>query len=56
MGGSTALYGVAVETGVVMVIYLHEALDRRLSSGAITNAGIIEATVEGAVLGSGRRP
>src|SRR6266542_462235 len=28
--GYIALYGVAVETGVIMVIYLHEALDRRL--------------------------
>src|SRR3970040_579742 len=28
--GFIALYGVAVETGVVMVIYLHEALDKKL--------------------------
>src|SRR3990170_6917879 len=28
--GYIALYGVAVETGVVMVVYLHEALDTRL--------------------------
>ncbi|HUP44745.1 MAG TPA: CusA/CzcA family heavy metal efflux RND transporter, partial [Thermoanaerobaculia bacterium] len=27
--GFIALYGVAVQTGVVMVLYLHEALDRR---------------------------
>jgi len=30
--GFIALYGVAVETGVVMVIYLHEALDKKLIS------------------------
>ena len=34
--GYIALYGVAVETGVVMVIYLHEALDRRLDRGEVT--------------------
>lgn len=28
--GFIALYGVAVETGVVMVVYLHEALDRKI--------------------------
>ena len=27
--GYIALFGIAVETGVVMVIYLHEALDRQ---------------------------
>ena len=31
--GYIALYGVAVQTGVVMVVYLHEALDRRLRQG-----------------------
>src|SRR5712691_10925831 len=31
--GYIALYGVAVQTGVVMVVYLHEALDRRLRRG-----------------------
>jgi copper/silver efflux system protein len=30
--GYIALYGMAVQTGVVMVIYLHEAMDRRLRS------------------------
>ncbi|QDG50543.1 efflux RND transporter permease subunit [Persicimonas caeni] len=29
--GFIALFGVAVETGVVMLVYLHEALDERLS-------------------------
>ena len=31
--GYIALYGVAVQTGVVMVVYLHEALDKRLARG-----------------------
>jgi Cu(I)/Ag(I) efflux system membrane protein CusA/SilA len=54
--GFIALYGVAVETGVVMVVYLHEALDKRLRAfhkgerGHITNNDIYEATVEGSVL------
>ncbi|MEW6506197.1 MAG: CusA/CzcA family heavy metal efflux RND transporter [Bacteroidota bacterium] len=54
--GFIALYGVAVETGVVMVVYLHEALDKRLRAfhkgerGHITNKDIYEATVEGSVL------
>ncbi|RPJ77058.1 MAG: efflux RND transporter permease subunit, partial [Desulfobacteraceae bacterium] len=48
--GYIALYGIAVETGVVMIIYLHEALDRRLRQGAIGREDILEATVEGSVL------
>ncbi len=48
--GFIALYGIAVETGVVMVIYLHEALDRRLAKGPITEQDIYDATFEGAVL------
>jgi Cu(I)/Ag(I) efflux system membrane protein CusA/SilA len=48
--GFIALYGVAVETGVVMVIYLHEALDRKLAAGSCTEEDIVEATYEGAVL------
>jgi Cu(I)/Ag(I) efflux system membrane protein CusA/SilA len=48
--GYIALFGIAVETGVVMVIYLHEALDRRLSrGGALTAEDIREAATEGAV-------
>jgi copper/silver efflux system protein len=47
--GYIALFGIAVETGVVMVIYLHEALDRRLGEGAIDEAGIEQAAIEGAV-------
>ena len=48
--GFIALYGVAVETGVVMVIYLHEALNRRLMKGPITIDDITRSTLEGAVL------
>jgi len=48
--GYIALYGIAVETGVVMIIYLHEALDRRLHQGPISAQDILEATVEGSVL------
>lgn len=47
--GYIALFGIAVETGVVMVIYLHEALDRRLTTGPIDDAGIEQAAIEGAV-------
>jgi copper/silver efflux system protein len=48
--GYIALFGIAVETGVVMVVYLHEALDRRLATGTRLPHGDIEAaTIEGAV-------
>ncbi|MDP4231379.1 MAG: CusA/CzcA family heavy metal efflux RND transporter [Bacteroidota bacterium] len=54
--GFIALYGVAVETGVVMVVYLHEALDKRLHEAntgkrpPLTDDDIYHATVDGAVL------
>ena len=48
--GFIALYGVVVETGVVMVLYLHEALDRRLAQGELGVSDITDATLEGAVL------
>ena len=48
--GYIALFGIAVETGVVMVVYLHEALDRRIKSGAQLHHEDIEASaIEGAV-------
>jgi len=48
--GYIALFGIAVETGVVMVVYLHEALDRRLAMGApLREEDVEEATIEGAV-------
>ena len=48
--GFIALYGVAVQTGVVMVLYLHEALDRKIAAGGISLQAIYDATVEGALL------
>ncbi len=49
--GYIALFGIAVETAVVMVVYLHAALDQRLSrAGVFERADIQEATMEGAVL------
>jgi Cu(I)/Ag(I) efflux system membrane protein CusA/SilA len=54
--GFIALYGIATETGVVMVVYLHEALDRKIRDhqkdlrGPITIRDIYDATIEGAVL------
>jgi Cu(I)/Ag(I) efflux system membrane protein CusA/SilA len=50
--GFIALYGVAVETGVVMVIYLHEALDKRLiaNNDSVTQDDIIQAAKDGAIL------
>jgi Cu(I)/Ag(I) efflux system membrane protein CusA/SilA len=49
--GYIALYGVAVQTGVVMVVYLHEALDKRLREGGpITEEDIRLATISGSVL------
>jgi Cu(I)/Ag(I) efflux system membrane protein CusA/SilA len=48
--GYIALFGIAVETGVVMVVYLHEALDRRLAAGLTAQRADIEkAAIEGAV-------
>jgi len=48
--GYIALFGIAVETGVVMVVYLHEALERRLQQGGIlTDDDIEAAAIEGAV-------
>ena len=48
--GYIALFGIAVETGVVMVVYLHEALDQKLASGRpLTRKDIEEAAIEGAV-------
>lgn len=49
--GYIALYGVAVQTGVVMVVYLHEALDRRLKrSTPVDERDVLEATLEGSIL------
>lgn len=50
--GFIALYGLAVETGVVMVIYLHEALDKKMieKNDIVTTADIVQATEDGAIL------
>jgi Cu(I)/Ag(I) efflux system membrane protein CusA/SilA len=48
--GYIALFGIAVETGVVMVVYLHEALDRRMQlSESFSKADLEAAVIEGAV-------
>jgi Cu(I)/Ag(I) efflux system membrane protein CusA/SilA len=48
--GYIAVFGIAVETGVVMVVYLHESLGKRIASGRpLTDADIHEAAIEGAV-------
>jgi Cu(I)/Ag(I) efflux system membrane protein CusA/SilA len=48
--GYIALFGIAVETGVVMVVYLHEALEHRIAAGPVTQvADIQQAAIEGAV-------
>src|SRR5260370_39460975 len=48
--GYIALFGIAVETGVVMVVYLHEGLNHRLASGVpLKHEDIEAAVIEGAV-------
>src|SRR5580765_547737 len=50
--GFIALFGTAVQTGVVMVIYLEEAVERKCASlgGRLTRADLYDAVVEGALL------
>ena len=48
--GYIALFGIAVETDVVMVVYLHEAFERHLAENpSLTEAGLEQAVIEGAV-------
>jgi len=48
--GYIALFGIAVETGVVMVVYLHEALQHRLADPTpLTERDIEQAAIDGAV-------
>ena len=48
--GYIALFGIAVETGVVMVVYLHESLNRRLATGEpLKHEDVEAAVIEGAV-------
>lgn len=49
--GFIALFGTAVQTAVVMVIYLEEAVARRKAvDGQLTRKGLHEAVIEGALL------
>ncbi|MGI9167188.1 MAG: efflux RND transporter permease subunit [Pyrinomonadaceae bacterium] len=49
--GFIALFGTAVQTGVVMVIYLNEAVERKkLEVGTLTRQTLKEAVTEGALL------
>lgn len=48
--GYIALFGIAVETGVVMVVYLHEALEKKLAAEQVLQiADVQQAAIEGAV-------
>ena len=49
--GFIALFGTAVQTGVVMVIYLEEAVEKkRKELGALDRKDLLEAVIEGALL------
>jgi Cu(I)/Ag(I) efflux system membrane protein CusA/SilA len=50
--GFIALFGTAVQTAVVMVIYLEEAVARKRATlgGRLTHAALLEAVTEGALL------
>jgi Cu(I)/Ag(I) efflux system membrane protein CusA/SilA len=50
--GFIALFGTAVQTGVVMVIYLEEAVDRKRleRGGSLTRPALRDAIIEGALL------
>ena len=50
--GFIALFGTAVQTAVVMVIYLDEAVQRKRAElgGRLTRAALLEAVTEGALL------
>jgi Cu(I)/Ag(I) efflux system membrane protein CusA/SilA len=50
--GFIALFGTAVQTGMVMVIYLEEAVARKREAlgGPLTPAALLEAVTEGALL------
>src|SRR6476646_7594673 len=50
--GFIALFGTAVQTGVVMVIYLEEAVVRKRDAmgGTLTRAALREAVIDGALL------
>jgi Cu(I)/Ag(I) efflux system membrane protein CusA/SilA len=49
--GFIALAGLAVETGVVMLVYLDEAYERRMREGRLNSLrDLYEAVIEGAVM------
>ena len=50
--GYIALFGTAIQTGVVMVVYLEEAVERKRAAlgGTLSAAGLLEAIKEGARL------
>jgi Cu(I)/Ag(I) efflux system membrane protein CusA/SilA len=48
--GYIALFAVAVQTGVVMVVYLQEALNHRLAQGPVDEAALRQVVMDGSVL------
>lgn len=48
--GYIALAGVVVETGVIMIIYLKEAIEKRQKNGDLTRLDIDKAVIEGSTL------
>ncbi|HEX8337246.1 MAG TPA: CusA/CzcA family heavy metal efflux RND transporter, partial [Pyrinomonadaceae bacterium] len=49
--GFIALFGAAVQTGMVMVVYLEEAVERKTKElGRLTSETLLEAVTEGALL------
>ena len=49
--GFIALFGTAVQTGVVMVIYLNEAVEaKQRELGRLTRSDLLQAVIEGALL------
>ncbi|MGH7814369.1 MAG: efflux RND transporter permease subunit [Candidatus Binataceae bacterium] len=47
--GYIDLFGIAVETGIVMIVFLQEALELRLTKGTVAREDIAAASLEGAV-------
>jgi len=48
--GYIALFAVAVQTGVVMVVYLQEAFERRKAKGPMDESELMEVVMQGSVL------
>jgi len=48
--GFIALFGAAVQTAIVMVVYLDEAVKRREGMGPLDPSSLLEAVKEGALL------